>query len=189
MTEFLIRFLMIPAGAAAMYGSWRAIRSIDITRGIAWPETSRPRFQLVDFMSLFLMMQIPLLLLTLFVRTGTNPNPGFWVVGIVYAAVYAGIWWWGVAALSAIEVNSTVRRAVFLGLLQPLGMGLIPAGGAALLMALPMAWNAELPLATRAFGGMLVYTVAAVVYSLACDWVRAGSERLHPKPPSEDEVD
>ncbi|MCO6043502.1 hypothetical protein NG895_06245 [Aeoliella sp. ICT_H6.2] len=187
MAEHFLRLMLIPATVAALYGSWRAMRSIDITRDIAVANMSRPRFQIVDFMALFMMMQIPILLVSAAVHRGIEPTATWWVIWLVYALTYAGIWWWGAAALSSIEIDRSLRRAVFLGLLQPLGIALIVAGGAAVLVAPPVAWGNEPQEAVRAMGGMFVYAVVAVVYSLACDWVRAGSPRLSPQQSAEDE--
>ncbi len=125
------------------------------------------------------MLQIPLLLLTAAIRASAVPDGTLLVSGGLYSLLYVGIWWWGVGALTAIDVTSSLRRAVFLGLLQPLGMAL---AFAAFFLAFggPMFILTGTPReAARAVAALVVVGLAAWLYSWACDWVRGGATPLN----------
>ncbi len=180
-----LRILLLIIGAAvAIYGSYRALVSIDLRRGIETKERTQSRFALIDFFALFAMLQIPLLLITAIGRFG-GVNTGAMVVwGGLYTLVYAGIWWWGVNVLSDIGVQSNLRRALFLGVLQPIGMVL---AFSVLYMALAgpiglLSGHSEY--VGLCFLGLVGVGLATWLYSLACDWIRAG--RVDDTPPTRD---
>jgi hypothetical protein len=171
----VVRVLLLIAGTiVASYGSWRALVRVDIKRGAESGGGEQSRFLLVDFFALFVTLQVPLLLVTTAVRIAAVPRGTLLFWGGLYSLVYVGIWWWGVGALSAAQVVSSLRRAVFLGVLQPVGVLLsfaifyLAFGGPFFILTGSMreAWFA--------FAGLMGAGVAAWLYSLACDWIRAG---------------
>lgn len=173
--------LLIIGAAAAIYGSYRALVSIDLRRGIEVKQRTQSRFALVDFFALFAMLQIPLLLIAAIGRFG-GANVGEIVVwGGLYTLLYAGIWWWGVQALSDIGVQSNLRRALFLGVLQPIGMVLVFTVLALSLFVLSLVLSGSFWLLTGRtlqdwppLVGLIGVGFAIWLYSLACDWIRAG---------------
>src|SRR5690606_6614162 len=68
------------------------------------------RFCLVDFLALFVLLQIPLLILKLAIDSVGRATPAllFWCG--CYSLVYVGLWWWSAASLSAAGISSTLRR-------------------------------------------------------------------------------
>lgn len=172
---FLRVLLLIVGGAIAIYGSKSALVSIDLRREIRSTEPSPLRFVLIDFLCLFVMLQIPLLLVGAAVRASVFPLPTLLLLGSMYALLYVGIWWWGVAALSAIAVESSLRRATFLGLLQPFGMLLALVSIYSYFAGLSYILKGSVVEALIACAVLIALGGASWLYSLACDWVRAGS--------------
>ena len=166
--------LIAVAWMATIYCSRRAIIAVDITRNLAQADLSKPSFQIVDFMALFMMLQIPILLTSQAVRADQVSIALILFWGGLYSLVYIGIWWWGAAALSAIQVSNAWRRGIFLGLLQPLGMILgITAG---LILWLSFSLSEVRPAISGYYLlGVLVYSAVAIGYSYACHGIRAGS--------------
>ena len=197
MLYFAIVVMTCVLWLAAAWASYQAVKCVNIARGLARVDSSRPRFRLVDFMAMFLTLQIPLLLTTFAVRAAVVSPAILLSFGGLYTLVYIGIAWWGAAALSTIEVHSAWRRMIFIGLLQPLGIVLCLMGGMPLLLLPGMLLSSlgpsskvvpDVGIAVNVLLAMLAYTLLAAGYAWACNWVRAGSQLLQPRSEPEAET-
>ena len=175
----IVVLAMLALWFVAAYMAWWALICIQINRYYQCVNLIKPRFQLVDLLAVCLTLQVPLVLISLNVRYGSLPTEVVLFFGGIYSLVYLGIAWWGAAALSVIQVRDSLRRGLFIGVLQPFGLGLIVVS-VYVLLYIPFIVYEGAPRDTYVQLLMLIgYCIGTYLYCQACNWVRAGSELAH----------
>jgi hypothetical protein len=144
-----------------MVGRRAALQAFNRLQSIVVGNIASVRFCLVDFLSLFVLLQIPLLILKLAIASLGRVTPTLLVCCGLYALIYVGLWWWGAATLSAAGVANAKRRGVFLALVLPASLLLI-------VLALPCVVLAPLAIASQPWLEAVLAAATMVAYGLLC---------------------
>ncbi|MGI9454927.1 MAG: hypothetical protein ACR2NU_00100 [Aeoliella sp.] len=162
----ILLFLAIATGWAYALSSMGAIDAV-------WSdEPARAKIRLIDFFALFAVLQAPLLVTSIAVRSHAVGLAVAIVIGLLLTALFAGMWWRGVSALTSLEIEDWRRRMLCLAVLLPTSLvGGVVALPVAVFMPVYLVMGGE-ELWLRFTAGLSLAIVGGLV-GLGAQWVVA----------------
>lgn len=179
----MIKLLVVSVAATAVAaGWWQALLSVG---GLFRREELRYskasfRAQLIDYMAIFAVVSPALLLIKATGNIDYIEASSLWCMSLPVLLVFLAMWWHGVRMLTALEISSAERRALFLAVLLPIIMASCPIGTVLLLLFVASLYSPDMPL-------MLWLAIWLVVAAIGCflTWgirfVQSGA-KLPPEP-------